>query len=64
MVRLCAALALAVSLWAASACTLFDDDPPADTCATDTDCFRAQDEFCHPTSKTCELRPDAGVDAP
>lgn len=63
MVRL--ALALAVAVTAASACTLFDDDPPDDSCTTDTDCFRAQGEACNQMTHRCEVRTaDAGVDTP
>ena len=50
-------------LLALSACTLFDDDPPKNTCKSDQDCFRAQGEKCNLQSHVCELR-DAGVDAP
>jgi hypothetical protein len=49
---------------AAGACTLFDDDPPDDSCSTNTDCFRAQGEVCNQQTHRCEVRGDAGVDAP
>ena len=60
MVRWLAVLALA----AAGACTLFDEDPPASTCSTDQDCFRAQGEHCNQTKHVCEVTADAGVDTP
>lgn len=47
------------------ACTLFDDDPPDESCEADADCFRAQGETCNQSTKQCEVRMvDAGVDAP
>ena len=59
------AIALALFAVAVSACTLLDDDPPDDSCKTDSDCFRAQGELCN-AQKRCEVRVfmDAGVDAP
>jgi hypothetical protein len=57
-------LGIAVVLGLAASCTLFDEEPPDDSCTTDTDCFRAQGETCNQESHRCELRPDAGVDAP
>ena len=56
---------LLIGLGAAGACTLFDEDPPDDTCTTDTDCFRAQGEVCNRDTNRCEQRPagDAGLDA-
>jgi hypothetical protein len=63
MVRWLLVLTLAAA--GAGACTLFDDDPPSDSCMSDLDCFRAQGEVCNQQTKTCELRmTDAGVDAP
>ena len=55
---------LLIALAAAGACTLFDEEPPGDSCTTDTDCFRAQGEVCNQQTKRCELRTyrDAGVD--
>jgi hypothetical protein len=54
-----------IALAAASACTLFDEDPPGNACKTDMDCFRAQGEACNQKTHTCEVRmTDAGVDAP
>ena len=50
-------------LFALSACTLFDDDPPKNTCKSDSDCFRAQGEACNQQKHVCEPR-DAGIDAP
>jgi hypothetical protein len=50
---------------AAGACTLFDEDPPDDSCMSDNDCFRAQGEICNQQTKQCQLRPtDAGIDTP
>jgi hypothetical protein len=50
---------------AAGACTLFDEDPPDDSCVSDNDCFRAQGEICNQQTKQCQLRPmDAGIDTP
>jgi len=47
-----------------SSCTLFDD-PPKNTCKTDNDCFRAQNEMCDQQKHECVQRTvDAGVDAP
>lgn len=58
-------LLISLALAAASACTLFDEDPPSDTCVTDTDCFRAQGEFCNQQTKRCQLRMlDAAVPMP
>lgn len=65
MVKLALAILLAVGLaTAATSCTLFDDDPPDDSCELDTDCFRAQGEVCNQDTHRCEVRADAGVDAP
>lgn len=61
MKLLVAALLAACAL---GACTLFDDDPPGDTCTSDQECFRAQGERCNQQTHVCELTPDAGVDAP
>jgi hypothetical protein len=56
---------LVIALAAAGACTLFDEDPPDDSCVNDTDCFRAQGEFCNQQTHECEIRMiDAGVDTP
>jgi hypothetical protein len=64
MVRWLLVIALVVAT-AGGACTLFDEDPPDDSCATDTDCFRAQGEICNQMTKRCEMKPvDAGVDSP
>jgi len=54
---------VAFALAAAAACTLLDDDPPANTCKTDQDCFRAQGETCNTSTHRC-VPGDAGVDAP
>jgi hypothetical protein len=63
MVRWIVLLALSIS--AVGACTLFDEDPPDDSCKTDTDCFRAQGEACNLQTHRCEMRTvDAGVDTP
>jgi hypothetical protein len=59
MVKLLLALA-----FAAAACTLLDDDPPKNTCKSDTDCFRAQGETCDLQKHVCIPPRDAGVDAP
>jgi hypothetical protein len=65
MVRLLIATAVALALGAAGAsCTLFDEEPPDDSCDVDTDCFRAQGEICNVDTHRCEVRADAGVDAP
>ncbi len=65
MVKLALAIALLFGLGlAATSCTLFDEDPPDDSCAADTDCFRAQGEVCNQQTHRCEVRADAGVDAP
>jgi hypothetical protein len=63
MVRWLLAVSLGLSL-CVGACTLFDEDPPDDTCESDTDCFRAQGEVCNQMTHECEVKPDAGVDAP
>lgn len=55
---------LVVAALAGGACTLFDDDPPKNTCKTDDDCFRAQGEVCNQQKHVCEPRGDAGIDAP
>lgn len=63
MVRWLLVLALAAA--GIGACTLFDEDPPGDSCTTDTECFRAQGEVCNQQTKRCEVRmTDAGVDTP
>ena len=57
-------LLLALAVVGAGACTLFDEDPPDDSCEQDTQCFRAQGEVCNQQTKRCEVRmTDAGVDA-
>lgn len=59
------ALILAVAVAAAlGACTLLDDDPPSNTCSSNSDCFRAQGETCNTQKHVCEMTIDAGVDAP
>ena len=62
MVKLLAAMLLVTA--ALGACTLFDDDPPANTCTSNQDCFRAQGETCNQQKHVCEMTIDAGVDAP
>ena len=63
MVRWLVVIALSVS--AIGACTLFDEDPPDESCTADTDCFRAQGEVCNLQTHRCEIRTvDAGVDTP
>ena len=51
---------------AGAACTLFDDDPPDDSCMANADCFQAQGEVCDMGTHKCVQKPmaDAGVDAP
>ncbi len=61
MVRWLLVIALFASI--GGACTLFDDDPPDDSCSTNSDCFQAQGEVCDSMTHTCVVR-DAGVDAP
>jgi hypothetical protein len=52
-----------LALAAVGACTLFDSDPPDDSCVSDNDCFRAQGEKC--VEHHCEVVVmDAGVDSP
>jgi len=60
-----AVIALAAATIGASTggCTLLDDDPPANTCKVDSDCFRTQ-EICSSQSHTCVPKADAGIDAP
>ena len=53
--RLVVALAFAVAA-IGGACTLLDDAPPDDACRDDSDCFRAQGEFCNPSKKRCEMK--------
>jgi hypothetical protein len=36
-------IALALLVLAGWACTLFDDDPPKNTCKVDADCFAGQE---------------------
>ena len=60
--RLLLALALLVAA-CAGACALLDTDPPTNTCKSDTDCFRAQGEYCNTKLHEC-VPGDAGVDAP
>ena len=56
------ALLVVAVLATGGACTLFDDDPPDDSCMADTDCFRAQGEVCNQETHRCEIRmTDAGV---
>jgi hypothetical protein len=63
MVKLALTISLVLGLGVAS-CTLFDEDPPDGSCEVDTDCFRAQGEVCNQMTHECEVRADAGVDAP
>lgn len=64
MVRWLLVLALA-AFGGAGACTLFDEDPPDDSCKVDSDCFRAQGELCNRDTNRCEVKmTDAGVDTP
>ena len=65
MVRWLLVIALAMAA-TGGACTLFDEDPPDNSCMADTDCFRAQGEVCNQNTHQCEVKPmaDAGVDAP
>jgi len=62
MVRLLVAALFAIAAF--GGCTLFDDDPPANTCKNNLDCFRAQGETCNTTKHVCETTVDAGVDSP
>ena len=71
MVRWLLLLVLAAA--GVGACTLFDEDPPDDSCMFDGDCFRAQGERCNQDTHRCEVPVidaavvgpvDAGVDAP
>ncbi|MBV8756592.1 MAG: hypothetical protein JO257_04940 [Deltaproteobacteria bacterium] len=64
MVRRIALLLALVAAATVGACTLLDDDPPTNTCKSNSDCFRAQGETCNQTTHTCEQIMDAGVDAP
>ncbi len=64
MVRRIAILLALAAGTTIGACTLLDDDPPTNTCKTNTDCFRAQGETCNMTKHICEMTVDAGVDAP
>jgi hypothetical protein len=41
------------------ACTLLADDPPANSCKTDADCF-TNVEQCNVQKSVCEPKPDAG----
>lgn len=41
------------------ACTLLADDPPANVCASDLDCF-TNIEQCNLDAGVCEPKPDAG----
>ncbi len=61
MVKLAAATVLIALGIAATvgACTLLGDDPPANTCKSDTDCF-TNIEVCNLDDKVCEPKPDAG----
>jgi hypothetical protein len=62
VVRLLLALALLAAA-CAGACALLDTDPPTNICKADTDCFRAQGEYCNTRTHLC-VPGDAGVDAP
>ncbi|MEO8698538.1 MAG: hypothetical protein ABI867_00810 [Kofleriaceae bacterium] len=53
--------ALGLVAIAVAACALFAEDPPANVCASDEQCFRAQGEVCNLETKRCEPGPDAGV---
>lgn len=58
---LVAAAALALGI---AACTVFDGDPPSNSCRRHDDCFRAQGERCEFDAGVC-MPIDAGViDAP
>lgn len=43
-----------------AACTLLGDDPPANTCKSDLECF-TNVEQCNLDAGVCEPKPDAGV---
>lgn len=54
---------IVLALATAGACTLFDKDPPDDSCTLDSDCFKAQGEKC--VDNRCQVvTTDAGVDSP
>lgn len=50
------AIAIATSF---TACALLSDDPPDNSCKTDSDCFTGV-ERCSPDAGVCEPKPDAG----
>lgn len=56
MKLLAIAIAIATSF---TACALLSDDPPDNSCKTDSDCFTGV-ERCSPDAGVCEPKPDAG----
>jgi hypothetical protein len=54
----------AATALAFGACTLFDGDPPDNTCRRQTDCFRAQGEHCEFDAGVCMPIDAAVIDAP
>jgi hypothetical protein len=54
-------LALLFAAALAGGCSLLHDDYPDKTCEGNSDCFRAQGEYCERDAGVCRVAPDGGA---
>lgn len=54
-------LALLLLAALAGGCSLLHDDYPDKTCEGNSDCFRAQGEYCERDAGVCRVAPDGGA---
>lgn len=54
-------LALLLLAALAGGCSLLHDDYPDKTCEGNSDCFRAQGEYCERDAGVCRVAPDGGT---